>query len=217
MTNAFGVELDSAGLRRVAAEGVPETVIAAIYLLHERSVDEIASKLRPDELGHVVRLVGRCPSCYPPGTLDALQGHGQKPLVADAASSGCPAIQAEPSAEDLRRERCLARLRAHPGGTHTGTLDETARRRATVKMFRDRGLSVRMIASVTEIPRSSTRGCNCRRTDTYCRDESSQKLPHKVISDRNKQSPPLISLRSPGDVQSARSGIGNRSLIKEPR
>jgi transposase len=42
------IRLDSAGLRRVAAEGVPETVIAAIYLLHERSVDEIASKLRPD-------------------------------------------------------------------------------------------------------------------------------------------------------------------------
>jgi hypothetical protein len=108
MTNAFGVELDSAGLRRVAAEGVPETVIAAIYLLHERSVDEIASKLRPDELRHVVRLVGPCPSCYPPGTLDAHKGHGQKPLVADAASSGCPPIEAEPSAEDLRRERSMS-------------------------------------------------------------------------------------------------------------
>ena len=40
MTNAFGVVLDSAGMRRAAAEGVPETVIAAIYLLHERSVAE---------------------------------------------------------------------------------------------------------------------------------------------------------------------------------
>ena len=37
MTNAFGVVLDSAGMRRAAVEGVPETVIAAIYLLHERS------------------------------------------------------------------------------------------------------------------------------------------------------------------------------------
>ena len=38
-------------------------------------------------------------------------------------------------------------------------------------------------------------GCNCRRTDTYCRDESSQNLPHKVIPDTNKQSPRLLSLR----------------------
>jgi hypothetical protein len=69
MSNAFGVELDSAGVRRAIAESVPETVIAAIYLLHERSVDEIAAKLTPDELGHVIRLVSRCPTCYPPGTL----------------------------------------------------------------------------------------------------------------------------------------------------
>ena len=30
-------------------------VIAAIYLLHEQSVGEVAAKLRPDELGHVIR------------------------------------------------------------------------------------------------------------------------------------------------------------------
>jgi hypothetical protein len=62
-----------AGMRRAAVEVVPETVIAAIYLLHERSVGEVAAKLRPDELEHVIRLVGRCPSCYPPGTLEALK------------------------------------------------------------------------------------------------------------------------------------------------
>ena len=56
---------------RAAVEGVPETVIAAIYLLHDNSVDAVASKLTPGELGHVIRLVGRCPSYYPPGTLDA--------------------------------------------------------------------------------------------------------------------------------------------------
>ena len=69
--NAFGFALDDASVRRAAVEGVPETVIAAIYLLHERSVEDVASKLTPSELGHVIRLVGRCPSCYPPGTLDA--------------------------------------------------------------------------------------------------------------------------------------------------
>ena len=71
--NAFGVILDDASVRRAAVEGVPETVIAAIYLLHENSVNDIASKLTPHELLHVIRLVGRCPSYYPPGTLDALK------------------------------------------------------------------------------------------------------------------------------------------------
>ena len=73
MSNAFGVVLDDASVRRAVIEGVSETVIAAIYLLHDRSADEVAAKLRPEELGHVIRLVGRCPSCYPSGTLDALK------------------------------------------------------------------------------------------------------------------------------------------------
>jgi hypothetical protein len=38
MTNAFGVVVDNASVRRAAVEGVPETV---------RSVDEIESKLGP--------------------------------------------------------------------------------------------------------------------------------------------------------------------------
>jgi hypothetical protein len=41
-------------VRWAAAEGVSETVIAAVLLLHERNVDEIASKLRPDELEQVI-------------------------------------------------------------------------------------------------------------------------------------------------------------------
>ena len=73
MTNAFGVLLDDASVRRAAVEGVPETVIAAIYLPHERSVDEVASRLKPDELSHIVKLVSRCPTCYPPGTLATLR------------------------------------------------------------------------------------------------------------------------------------------------
>jgi hypothetical protein len=79
MTNAFGVVLDSASLRRATIEGVSETVIAAIYFLHERSVDEIVAKLRPSELEQVIKLVGRCPSCYPPGTLAALKDRGRPP------------------------------------------------------------------------------------------------------------------------------------------
>ena len=44
MSNLFGIALDQAWLRWAAAEGVTETVIAAVALLHERSVEEIAAK-----------------------------------------------------------------------------------------------------------------------------------------------------------------------------
>ena len=73
MSNRFGIALDQALLRWAAAEGVTETVIAAVSLLHERSVEEIAGKLTPAELADVTRLVSRCPSCYPPGAYDALK------------------------------------------------------------------------------------------------------------------------------------------------
>jgi hypothetical protein len=43
MSNRFGIELDQASLRWAAAEGVSETVVAAVLLLHERSVDGIGS------------------------------------------------------------------------------------------------------------------------------------------------------------------------------
>ena len=56
MSNAFGFVLDDTSVRRAAVEGVSQNVIAAIYLLHERSVGEVAAKLRPDELEHVIRL-----------------------------------------------------------------------------------------------------------------------------------------------------------------
>ena len=80
MTNPYGVVLDNESVRWAAAESVSETVIAAVLLLHERSVDEIASKLTPDALGHVTRLVSRCPSCFPPGTLDALKARRAQSL-----------------------------------------------------------------------------------------------------------------------------------------
>jgi hypothetical protein len=57
MGNLFGITLDQAWLRWAAAEGVTETVIAAVSLLHERSVEEIAGKLTPAELADVTRKV----------------------------------------------------------------------------------------------------------------------------------------------------------------
>jgi len=62
MTNSFGVLLHPADVRWAAAEGVSEDVIAAVRLLPERSVEEIAPKLSAAELEQVIKLVGRSPS-----------------------------------------------------------------------------------------------------------------------------------------------------------
>ncbi len=52
MPNPYGIVLDEASIRWAAAEDVSQTIIAAVL----RSVDEVAAKLRPDELAHVVNL-----------------------------------------------------------------------------------------------------------------------------------------------------------------
>ena len=73
MTNRYGTTLDPGAPRWAAAEGVSETVIAAVRLLHERSVNQITAKLTPGELEQVIKIVGRSPSCYPPGAYAALK------------------------------------------------------------------------------------------------------------------------------------------------
>ena len=73
MTNCFGILLHPDDVRWAAAEGMSETVIAAVLVLHERSVKEIAAELSAAEHEQVIKLVGRSPRAYPPGTLDALK------------------------------------------------------------------------------------------------------------------------------------------------
>jgi hypothetical protein len=73
MTNRFGVLLNPQDVRWSAAEGVCETVIAAVLLLHERSVEDIAPQLSAAELEQVIKLVGRNPRLYAHGMLDALK------------------------------------------------------------------------------------------------------------------------------------------------
>jgi hypothetical protein len=179
MTNAFGVVLDSASVRRAAVEGVPETVIAAIYLLHDTSVDEVVTKLTASELEQAIKLVGRCPSCYPPGTLEAPKGRRPAPAPQPSAANtptnvaaARPAAWIKPGAEHIRqaKERRLASLRVHATqsapepergvdpqktGTRPGTIVETARRRLIVEDLMKAGLSVRMISGATDIPRSA--------------------------------------------------------------
>ena len=125
MTNRFEVLLHLQDVRWAAVEGVSETVIAADLLLHERSVDEIVPKLSAAELEQVIKLVGRSPSVYPPGTLDALKQ--RKALVSpeppqrsgDGGHSNVSAHKQHPGAaidpDQMRRahEHRLAMLRAH--------------------------------------------------------------------------------------------------------
>jgi hypothetical protein len=102
-TNAFCVVLDSASVRRAVAEGVSETVIAAVLLFHERSVEEIASKFRPDDLGHVIRLVERSPSCYPPGTLRFQRPKTKALLIINGVVCGCCGATASKGHTNRRR------------------------------------------------------------------------------------------------------------------
>ena len=123
--NAFGFALDDASVRRAAVEGVPETVIAAIYLLHERSVGEIAAKLRPDELEHVIGLVGRCPSCYPPGALDDLKSRRAAPVTPLTGTLNSEADLIGVLAHDLdRNQRDLGDLLAGIPAVGEDPLDE---------------------------------------------------------------------------------------------
>ena len=77
--NPYGITLDDASLRWAAAEGVSESVIAAICLLDEKSVGEIVARLTTAELEQVFEIVGRSPRGYAPGAYDALkeQRHGK--------------------------------------------------------------------------------------------------------------------------------------------
>jgi hypothetical protein len=90
MTNRFGLDLYPKEVRWAAAEGVSEDVIAAVLLLHERGVEEIAPQLSPPELEKVIELVGRSPRLYPRGILEALDQHKSSPASAPITQSVLP-------------------------------------------------------------------------------------------------------------------------------
>ncbi len=107
MANPYGITLDEASLRWAAAEGVCEAVIEAICLLPERSVDEIVAKLSPVELEQVIKIVGRSPRGYPPGSYDALKGkknlaQPQPPTERLALKPGQAAARTNPGTEHIR-------------------------------------------------------------------------------------------------------------------
>ena len=83
-------------------------MIAAVLLLHERSMDEIVPKLSPAELEKVIVLVGRSPRLYPPGIVEALERRRR------------PAAPVPAAGARRRRSEPLRHLRAviiRPDGT----------------------------------------------------------------------------------------------------
>ena len=106
MTNRFGVELHPKDVRRAAAEGVTQDVIATVLLLHERSVDDIAPQLSARELDQTIVLVGRSPRLYPPGTLEALESRrAMQPAPAEIAQPKAFARENAASLNHARPER----------------------------------------------------------------------------------------------------------------
>ena len=173
MSNRFGIELDQALLRWAAAEDMTETVIAAVSLLHERSVEEVAGKLTTAEIADVTRLVSRCPSCYPPGAYDSLKASrnaaAERPATRTTAGTGAerprwrhmrPSAELDPHTERAgfaeRTNRAQdAKNKAEKAGTHPGTLADILRRRIVVEDLSGLGLSIRSIAAASGIPRSA--------------------------------------------------------------
>ena len=51
-------------------------------------MDEIVARLSPAELGEVINIVGRSPSCYPPGVYAALKG--KKYMASPPPQAGLP-------------------------------------------------------------------------------------------------------------------------------
>ena len=90
MANRFGVQLHPDDIRWASAEGVSQTIIAAVLLLHERSIEDIVPELTAIELEQVIRLVGRSPRLCPRGTLEALNERRLSPAPAEQSRCRTP-------------------------------------------------------------------------------------------------------------------------------
>ena len=170
MSNAFEFALDDASVRRAAVEGVPQNVIAAIYLLHERSVGEVAAKLTPGELEHVIRLVEfSCPS--PPGTLDALKS---KRAASQTPTAGSLLPNAKRAAAHPRPQhrRPLARPEARQG-----TAQRPKRPNAAPKPTGFRGPPAPNILTKSPSPRSSAGNTQVIRIERVSRTPHSPSAP----------------------------------------
>jgi hypothetical protein len=96
-------------------------------LLHERSVEQIVAELTTVELEQVIKLVGRSPRVYPPGTLDALK---------QWRTSISPQLPGDSGASDLATKEPAGRdTRLSPGlGAGGHSPQSTQRQRFTSEL-----------------------------------------------------------------------------------
>ena len=111
MGNPFGITLDRAWTEWAAKHGVSAKVAAALILISQaRPLDDIVAKLTTHELEQVIKLVGRCPSYYPPRALDVLKSKSNL-------------VSLQPPAERLSRNGALEfgqpAARTNPGTEHS--------------------------------------------------------------------------------------------------
>ena len=109
----------------------------------------------------MIKLVGRSPRVYPPGTLDSLK-HRRALVSPEPPRRSSESTRSEVAAEKQHAGTRGADPRSQPSrgqpakaGTVVGTRNETARRRVIVEDLMKAGLSIRMMADLTDIPRSS--------------------------------------------------------------
>jgi hypothetical protein len=73
-TNPYGTTLDRAWTDWTAAQGLSETIAAALYLISQnRMAGEVLVKLTPGETKQVIDILQRWPDRFPPGALAALK------------------------------------------------------------------------------------------------------------------------------------------------
>ena len=83
---------------------MPESVIAAICLLYERSVGEIVARLTTRELEQVINIAGRSPQIYPPGAYAALKEERDRRSMQRSAARG-PDARISLGAARMRKTR----------------------------------------------------------------------------------------------------------------
>jgi hypothetical protein len=124
MTNPYGIVLDRRWAQWAAAEGVSETITAALQLIaRDCAIDAIAARLAPPELERVIDIVRPCgEDTFPRGALAALEGYRQRALKpsramrAGAASSepdariSLGAARMRKTRERRRKGLCLLRV-----------------------------------------------------------------------------------------------------------
>ena len=116
MSNRYGITLDSEWIEWATKEKASETVAAAVLLICDRPVHEVAAKLTPGEFERVVDIVRRSPDHFPSGTLAALKSRGamlaRRPAADDVSTDQEPRQRPVGTSPAIASERRAHVLRA---------------------------------------------------------------------------------------------------------